>query len=101
MDQGIENMSLEQLKTLIQEQQKENIVLISTNQNLSKEKDQLKQKNEVHIAKVITSYENKVRVIEEKNESLFKKFQDLLEKFSSMQFDFSQLKRLVKITPRI
>ena len=88
-------MSIEQLRTMVQEQQKENTVLISTNQNLSKEKDQLKRKNEAHIAKVINSCENKVRIIEEEKESLLKKLQDLLEKFSSMNFDFSQLKRLV------
>ncbi|MCK4992352.1 MAG: IS66 family transposase [Bacteroidales bacterium] len=95
-------MSIEQLRTLVQEQQKENLVLRSTNQNLAKEKDQLKQKNEVHIAKVITSYENKVRVIEEEKdhlekekESLLKKIQDILEKFSSVKFELSQMKRLI------
>ena len=95
MDQGIKNMSIEQLRTLVQEQQKENNVLRSTNQNLVKEKDQLKQKNEVHIAKVITSYEQKTRVLEEKNESLLKRLQDILEKFSSIKFELSQMKRLV------
>jgi len=95
VDQGIENMSIEQLRTLVQEQQKENIVLRSINQNLAKEKDQLKQKNEVHIAKVVNSYENKVRVIEEEKESLLKKMQVLLEKFSSVKFELSQMKRLI------
>lgn len=95
MGQGIENMSIEQLRTLVQEQQKENTVLISTNQNLAKEKAQLIEEKADHIAKVVNSYENKVRVIEEEKESLFKKLQVLLEKFSSMKFDFSQLKRLV------
>ena len=88
-------MSIEQLRTLVQEQQKENIVLRSTNQNLSKEKAQLIEEKADHIAKVITSYENKVQIIEEEKESLLKKLQDLLEKLSSMKFDFSQLKRLV------
>lgn len=45
--------------------------------------------------KKIQIIEQKIRVISDEKEALLKKFQDLLEKYTSMQFDLSQLKRLV------
>jgi transposase len=73
MSRALENMTNEQLHALVLEQQKENVALRSANQA----KDQ------------------KIQVISEEKEELLKKLQAMLEKFSSMKFELSQLKRLI------
>lgn len=45
--------------------------------------------------KKIQVKEQEIQVISDEKESLLKKFQDMLEKFSSMKFELSQLKRLI------
>ncbi len=87
MEQGIENMSAEQLRDLVLEKQNQ----LHTHQIQAREsEDQI-----AWYKRAIEGFENKVRVIEEKNESLLKRLQDILEKFSSMKFELSQMKRLV------
>ena len=87
MDQGIENMSAEQLRELVLEKQNQ----LHTHRIQAREsEDQI-----AWYKRAIEGFETKVRVIEEKNESLLKRLQDILEKFSSMKFELSQLKRLV------
>ncbi len=87
MDQGIENMSAEQLRELVLEKQNQ----LHTHQiQVRESEDQI-----AWYKRAIEGFETKVRVIEEKNESLLKRLQDILEKFSSIKFELSQLKRLV------
>ena len=91
MYQGIENMSTEQLRELVLEKQNQLISLEHSHQIQAKEsEDQI-----TWYKRAIEGFETKVRVIEEKNESLLKRLQDILEKFSSMKFELSQMKRLV------
>ena len=66
MSRALENMTKEQLQTLVLEQQRENTALRSANQ-----------------------------VLKQENDHLGKKIQDMLEKFTSMKFELSQLKRLI------
>ncbi len=58
------------------------------------------QKNADHIAMVVNNNEYKVRIFDEEKESLLKKMQEILEKFSSVKFELSQLKRLVYASNR-
>ena len=77
MNPSLENMNPEQLREMIRIQARES-------------EDQI-----AWYKKAIEGFEKKVRIIEEEKESLLKKLQDILEKFSSVKFELSQLKRLV------
>jgi transposase len=87
MNPSLENMSAEQLRELLLEKQNQLASLEQTNRVLTKERDHLGQK-----ISILTKAYNK---LEEEKESLLKKLQEILEKFSSMKFELSQLKRLV------
>ena len=96
MNQGIENMSAEQLRELVLEKQNEIVSLEQINRTQAREsEDQI-----AWYKKAIEDFEKKVRIIEEEKESLLEKLQDILEKFSSIKFELSQLKRLVFGTKR-
>ena len=77
MNPSLENMNPEQLREMIRIQARES-------------EDQI-----AWYKKAIEGFEKKVRTIEQEKESLLKRLQDILEKFSSMKFELSQLKRLV------
>jgi len=108
MSRALENMDVKQLRELILEQQK-NIRAITKEkevfrlqvQTAERKNDQLEklvqtaEQKTLDAQKKIQVIEQKVRVISDEKEALLKKFQDLLEKFTSMQFDLSQLKRLI------
>ena len=76
MDQGIKNMSAEQLRELVLEQQAQVTGLEQNNQILTKERDQLGQQIDIlerekedQIAwykKAIEGFEKKVRIIEDR-----------------------------------
>jgi transposase len=73
MSKALENMTKEQLRALVLEQQ-----------NKIQVKDQeIQVKNQ------------EIQTISEENNKLLKRIKDMLEKFTSMKFELSQLKRLV------
>lgn len=87
-------MTKEQLQTLVLEQQDKIQAKEKQVQVISKEKTD--SFNEIdHLKRRIQEKENQVQVITKEKESLLKKLQDMLEKFSSMKFELSQLKRLI------
>ena len=61
----------------------------------TREKIQFTEQEVLAAREKIQVKEQEIRVISEEKEALLKKFQDLLEKFSLMQFDLSQLRRLI------
>ncbi len=94
-------MTKEQLQALVLEQQKK---IQAAEKDIRAKKKQVqvisKEKtdffNEIdHLKRRIKEKENQVQVIAKEKESLLKKLQDMLEKFSSMKFELSQLKRLI------
>ena len=105
MNPSLENMSTEQLRELVLDKQNQVAELEQVNRILTKEKDQLGHKvdvltkeNEDQIAwykKAIEDFEEKVRAIEQEKQSLLTKIKEILENFSSVKFELSQLKRLV------
>ena len=105
MNPSLENMSTEQLRELVVDKQNQVAELEQVNRILTKEKDQLGHKvdvltkeNEDQIAwykKAIEDFEEKVRAIEQEKQSLLTKIKEILENFSSVKFELSQLKRLV------
>lgn len=91
---ALENMTKEQLQALVLEQQDKIQAKEKQVQVISKEKTDFF--NEIdHLKRRIQEKENQVQVIAKEKESLLKKLQDMLEKFSSMKFELSQLKRLI------
>jgi len=80
MDFDLENMSIEQMKEMIR------IQAIQAKESA----DQI-----AWYKGTINDFEKKVHTIEQEKESILKKFQDILEKFSSMKFELTQLRRLV------
>ena len=87
MSKALENMTKEQLQALVLEQQKQV-------RAISKEKTDFL--NEIgHLRRRVQEKEKQFQVIAKEKESLLKKIQDMLEKFSSMKFELSQLKRLI------
>jgi transposase len=108
MSKALENMTKEQLQTLVLEQQKkvraiskEKEVFRLQAQSVELKNDQLEKliqttEQEVLAAqKKIQVKEQEIQVISDEKEALLKKLQDMLEKFSMMKFELSQLKRLV------
>jgi transposase len=94
MSKALENMTKEQLQALVLEQQQKIQAKEKQVQSISKEKTDFF--NEIdHLKRRIQEKENQVQVIAKEKESLLKKLQDMLEKFSSMKFELSQLKRLI------
>jgi len=108
MSKALENMTKEQLQTLVLEQQKK-VRAISKEkeafrlqvQTAELKNDQLEKliqstEQEVLAAqKKIQVKEQEIQVISDEKEALLKKFQEMLEKFSMMKFELSQLKRLI------
>jgi len=87
-------MTKEQLQALVLEQQDKIQAKEKQVQVISKEKTDFF--NEIdHLKRRIQEKENQVQVIAKEKESLLKKLQAMLEKFSSMKFELSQLKRLI------
>jgi transposase len=94
MSKALENMTKEQLQTLVLEQQNKIQAKDQQVQIITKEKADFF--NEIdHLKRRIREKENQVQVMAKEKESLLKKLQDMLEKFSMMKFELSQLKRLV------
>ena len=94
MSKALENMTKEQLQALVLEQQDKIQAKEKQVQVISKEKTDFF--NEIdHLKRRIQEKENQVQVIAKEKESLLKKLQAMLEKFSSMKFELSQLKRLI------
>jgi len=94
MDPSLENMSTEQLRELLLDKQNQVAELEQVNRIQA---IQVKE-SENQIAwykKAIDDFENKVRAIEQEKQSLLTKIQEILEKFSFVKFELSQLKRLV------
>lgn len=87
-------MTKEQLQTLVLEQQQKIQAKEQQVQIITKEKSDFL--NEIdHLKRRIQEKENQVQVITKEKESLLKKLQEMLERFSSMKFELSQLKRLI------
>ena len=82
-----ENMTKEQLHLLVLEQQNRIHVISREKTGFSNEIDHLKRR--------IQEKEDQVQAITMEKETLLKKLQDMLERFSSMKFELSQLKRLI------
>lgn len=101
-------MTKEQLQTLVLEQQKKIQAKEQQVQIITKEKadffneiDQLKksiqakEQEVLAVQKKIQVKEQEIQTISDEKEALLKKYQAMLEKFSSMKFELSQLKRLI------
>jgi len=87
-------MTKEQLQALVLEQQNKIQEKEKQVQVITKEKADFF--NEVnHLKRRIQEKESQVQIITKEKESLLKKLQAMLEKFSSMKFELSQLKRLI------
>jgi transposase len=108
MSKALENMTKEQLQTLVLEQQKQVRVAEKQVKVLTREKadsfekiDQLKksiqakEQEVLAVQKKIQVKDQEIQTISDEKEALLKKYQDMLEKFSSMKFELSQLKRLI------
>jgi len=87
-------MTKEQLQALVLEQQNKIQTKEKQVQVITKERAVFF--NEInHLKRRIQEKENQVQIITKEKESLLKKLQAMLEKFSSMKFELSQLKRLI------
>jgi chromosome segregation ATPase len=115
MSKALENMTKEQLQTLVLEQQKQIQIAEKKLEATAQENDQLEKQiqateQEVHAAqkriqdveqnvlavqKEIQVKEQEIQAISDEKEELLKKFQDMLQNFSSMKFELAQLKRLI------
>ena len=94
MSKALENMTKKQLQALVLEQQNKIQEKEKQVQVITKEKADFF--NEVnHLKRRIQEKESQVQIITKEKESLLKKLQAMLEKFSSMKFELSQLKRLI------
>jgi len=80
-------MTKKQLQALVLEQENKIQVITSERTVFSNEIDFLKRR--------VQEKENQIQLITKEKESLLKKLQEMLEKFSSMKFELSQLKRLI------
>ncbi|MDX2432777.1 MAG: IS66 family transposase [Bacteroides sp.] len=101
MSKALENMTKEQLQALVLEQQNkiqiaEKKIHATAQENGQLEKQIQATEQEVLAAqKKIQVKEQEIQIISDEKVALLKKVQEMLEKFSSMKFELSQLKRLI------
>lgn len=86
-------MILEQQKKL--QTTEEKIQIVEQEVQAAEKKIQEKEKQVQSITKKIQEKEKQVLAITKEKDGLLKKLQEMLEKFSSMKFELSQLKRLI------
>jgi len=96
-----QHQKIQVAKKKVQATEQENDQLEKQIQATEQENDQLEKQIQATEQEVLAAQEKiqitekKVQVISDEKEALLKKFQDMLEKFSSMKFELSQLRRLI------